>query len=74
MIKLSLIFKFWKFKIKTKLFSDKKINNTFDCVKVCVLNTELWSAEDLNTLSIGADYNLITVLKKGTVALRDFFQ
>lgn len=53
MIKLSLIFKFWKFKIKTKLFSDKKINNSFtlkassiafDYVKVCVLNTELWIA------------------------------
>lgn len=51
MIKLFLIFKFWKFKIKMKLFFDKKINNSFilkvifivfDCVKVCVFNIELW--------------------------------
>lgn len=50
MIKVFFIFKLWNFKINTKLFSDKKINNNFtlkaspvafDCVKVCVLNTEL---------------------------------
>lgn len=45
MIKLFLIFKFWKFKIKMKInnsFILKVFFIVFDCVKVCVFNIELW--------------------------------